>query len=144
MTSGGSVKGGPLQAARDAARGRLLTLGAGLLAAGALVFTARNSTLSRRKFELTEQSQVTDRYNKAIEQLGSGALEVRIAAARRPGGRGRGGEGIGVLAAKRAFATGASAASCHRRRPRRALLCFCLPRGLRAVVMRSCSARVSG
>ena len=31
-----------LQTARDAARGRLLTLGAGLLAAGALVFTARN------------------------------------------------------------------------------------------------------
>ena len=62
----GSLKGQPLQAARDAARGRLLTLGAGLLAAGALVFTARNFTLSRRTFELTEQSQVTDRYAKAI------------------------------------------------------------------------------
>jgi hypothetical protein len=30
-----------LQTARDAARGRLLTLGAGVLAAGALWFTAR-------------------------------------------------------------------------------------------------------
>jgi Pentapeptide repeats (8 copies) len=67
-----------LQTARDAAQGRLLTLGAGLLAAGALVFTARNFTLSRRTFELTEQGQVTDRYTKAIEQLGSDKLDVRI------------------------------------------------------------------
>lgn len=50
-----------LTTARDAARGRLLTLGAGLLAAGALVFTARNFILARRTFELTEQGQVTDR-----------------------------------------------------------------------------------
>ena len=73
----GSAKGS-LQTARDAARGRLLTLGAGLFAAGALVFTARNFTLSRRTFELTEQGQVTDRYTKAIEQLGSDKLDVRI------------------------------------------------------------------
>ena len=44
-----------LQRARDAARGRLLTYGAGLFAAGALIFTARNFTLSR-------EGQVTDRY----------------------------------------------------------------------------------
>lgn len=74
----GSVKGPLLQTARDAARGRLLTLGAGLFAAGALVFTARNFTLSRRTFELTEQGQVTDRYTKAITQLGSKKLDVRI------------------------------------------------------------------
>ena len=43
----GSAKGPLLQMARDAARGRLLTLGAGLFAAGALVFTVRNFTLSR-------------------------------------------------------------------------------------------------
>jgi Pentapeptide repeats (8 copies) len=67
-----------LQAARDAARGRLLTFGAGLFAAGALVYTARNFTLSRRTFDLTEQGQVTDRYTKAIEQLGSDKLDVRI------------------------------------------------------------------
>ena len=66
----GSAKGS-LAAARDAARGRLLTLGAGLLAAGALVFTARNFILSR-------EGQVTDRYTKAIEQLGSNELDVRI------------------------------------------------------------------
>ena len=43
----GSAKGPLLQTARDAARGRLLTLGAGLFAAGALWFTARNFALSR-------------------------------------------------------------------------------------------------
>src|SRR6476659_2465574 len=68
----GSAKGS-LAAARDAARGRLLTLGAGLVAIGALWFTARNFTLSR-------EGQVTDRYTKAIEQLGSDKLDVRIGA----------------------------------------------------------------
>ena len=55
----GSVKGSLYETAVDNARGRLLTLGAGLFAAGALVFTARNFTLSR-------EGQVTDRYTKAI------------------------------------------------------------------------------
>jgi hypothetical protein len=59
-----------LQTARDAARGRLLTLLAGLFTAGALVFTALNFGLSR-------EGQVTDRYTTAIEQLGSDKL-VRI------------------------------------------------------------------
>ena len=59
------------EAARDTARGRLLAFGAGLFAAGALVYTARNFSLSR-------VGQVTDRYTKAIEQLGSDKLDVRI------------------------------------------------------------------
>ena len=42
------------------------------------MFTARNFTVSRRTFILTEQGQVTDRYTKAIEQLGSDKLDVRI------------------------------------------------------------------
>ena len=67
----GSVKGPLHETALDNARGRLLTLGAGLFAAGALVFTARNFTLSR-------EGQVTDRYTRAIEQLGSDQLDVRI------------------------------------------------------------------
>jgi hypothetical protein len=74
----GSVKGSLHETAVDNARGRLLTLGAGLFAAGALIFTARNYTLSRRTFGLTEQGQVTDRYTKAVEQLGSDKLDVRI------------------------------------------------------------------
>jgi hypothetical protein len=67
----GQVTGSVHETAVDNARGRLLTLGAGLFAAGALVFTARNFTLSR-------EGQVTDRYTKAIEQLGSDKLDVRI------------------------------------------------------------------
>jgi hypothetical protein len=67
----GSVKGTLHETAVDNARGRLLTLGAGLFAFGALVFTARNFALSR-------EGQVTDRYTKAIEQLGSDKLDVRI------------------------------------------------------------------
>ena len=47
----GSAKGSLHETALDNARGRLLTLGAGLFAAGALVFTARNFTLSRRTFD---------------------------------------------------------------------------------------------
>jgi hypothetical protein len=85
----GSAKGPLLQTARDAARGRLLTLAAGLLAAGALIFTYLNFNLLRRNSEktdqwqrhthdLTEQGQVTDRYTKAVEQLGSDKLSVRI------------------------------------------------------------------
>jgi Pentapeptide repeats (8 copies) len=74
----GSAKGALLQTARDAARGRLLTLGAGLFAAGALIFTAQNVILSRRTFELTEQGHVTDRYTKAIQQLGGRKPDVRL------------------------------------------------------------------
>jgi uncharacterized protein YjbI with pentapeptide repeats len=117
------------QAALEAARTQLLTLGAGVFAAGALAFTALNFRLSRQQFEqsrkqfmdqleqsrqqfaeqtelarrqfteqlelsrsaaqdsaeaarrtleLTEQGQVTDRYTKAIEQLGSDKLDMRI------------------------------------------------------------------
>jgi len=74
----GTHRAAALQTARDAARGRLLAFGAGLFAAGALIYTARNFTLSRRAVQITEQGQVTDRYTKAIEQLGSDTLDVRI------------------------------------------------------------------
>jgi hypothetical protein len=85
----GALRTSHLQTARDAARGRLLTFGAGLVAVIALIFTALNFYLLRRNSEqadqwqrrthkLTEQGQVTDRYTKAIEQLGSDKLDVRI------------------------------------------------------------------
>jgi hypothetical protein len=74
----GTLRTFRMQQARDAARGRLLTLGAGLFAAGALLFTGVNYGLARRTYELTEQGQVTDRYTKAIEQLGSKELDIRI------------------------------------------------------------------
>jgi hypothetical protein len=84
----GPHRAAALQAAREAAQGHLLTLGAGLFAAGALAFTAWNLTLYRhsltlyrRTNEITEQGQVTDRYTKAIEQLGSpDKPDVRIGA----------------------------------------------------------------
>lgn len=62
-----------LQSAHEAVRTQLLTLAAGIFVAGALWFTAQNYRLSR-------QGQVTDRYTKAIEQLGSDKLDVRIGA----------------------------------------------------------------
>ena len=60
-----------LETARYAPRGRLLALGAGLLAAGALAVTARKVALSRT-------GRLTGRYAKAVEQLGSAELDVRI------------------------------------------------------------------
>ena len=66
-----SARGPLLRTARDAARGRLLTAGAGLLATGAVLFAAQ-------KFVLSRDGQVTDRYDKAIEQLGSEKLDMRI------------------------------------------------------------------
>jgi Pentapeptide repeats (8 copies) len=74
----GSATGPLHETALDNARGRLLTLGAGLFAAGALIFTAQNFIISRRTFELTEQGHVTDRYTKAVEQLGGRKPDVRI------------------------------------------------------------------
>jgi hypothetical protein len=55
----------------------LLTLCAGLFAAGALLGVAE-VTLSRRPLKLTEQGRVADRYAKAVSQLGSDQLDVRI------------------------------------------------------------------
>ncbi len=85
----GSATGPLHETALANVRGQLLTLGAGLVALAALVFTALNFALlrrnseqadrwQRRTHELTEQGQVTDRYTKAIEQLGSDKLDVRI------------------------------------------------------------------
>jgi uncharacterized protein YjbI with pentapeptide repeats len=67
----GSVMGPLHETALDNARGRLLTAAAGLFVLGALVFTALTYNLSR-------VGQVTDRYTKAVEQLGSDKLDVRI------------------------------------------------------------------
>jgi hypothetical protein len=63
--------------------------GAAVVAVAGFWANARNTRLTtevsrraveaaQRTVELTEQGQVTDRYAKAIEQLGSGQLEVRI------------------------------------------------------------------
>jgi membrane protein implicated in regulation of membrane protease activity len=74
----GSASGPLLLAAGITARGQLLILGAGLFAAGALVGAAQTSALSRRTLKRTEQRQVTGHYTKAVEQLSSDRLDVRI------------------------------------------------------------------
>jgi uncharacterized protein YjbI with pentapeptide repeats len=57
----------------DTMRSYLIQVGAGVLAAGALLYTALN-------FQLAREGHVTDRYTKAIEQLGSDRLDVRLGA----------------------------------------------------------------
>ena len=57
----------------DAMRGYLIQAGAGILAFGALVYTALN-------FRLSREGHVTDRYTQAIEQLGSDQIGVRLGA----------------------------------------------------------------
>ena len=74
----GPARAASLQSAREAARTQLLTLGAGVFADGALIFTARNFALSRQTLKLTVQGQVTERYTRAVEQLGSDKLDVRV------------------------------------------------------------------
>lgn len=54
----GSAAGPLHETALDNARGRLLTLGAGLVAAGALIFTALNFSLLRRNSQQADQPPV--------------------------------------------------------------------------------------
>jgi uncharacterized protein YjbI with pentapeptide repeats len=65
-----------LQTAFEAAQRRLLTFGTSLFAAGA--YAARNFTLSGRTLRVSGRGQMIDPYANAVEQLGSGQLDVRI------------------------------------------------------------------
>lgn len=60
------------------ARNSLLQFGAGIVAVGALIYNARNHTVARKTYELSERGQVTDRYAKAIEELSGEAIETRL------------------------------------------------------------------
>jgi hypothetical protein len=56
---------------------------AGLIGVSALLTFWLNSRVYRitaRTFEVTEQGQITERYSKAIEQLGADKLDVRLGA----------------------------------------------------------------
>ena len=72
------LRGKDLEDALDAVRGRALALGTGLAALTAVYYTARNADTARRTFQLGEQGHVTERYTKAIEQLGSDKLDIRL------------------------------------------------------------------
>jgi hypothetical protein len=109
---------------------QLLTLGAGVFAAGALIFTARNFTLSRRTveltrqtFELTEQGQVTERYTRASERLGSDKLDVQI------------GSIYGLERIRRTISRGVPGST--------AALCLCLLHGSGGVRLPSLAAEIA-
>ncbi|MEU0484077.1 hypothetical protein ABZ260_33455 [Streptosporangium sp. NPDC006013] len=70
--------GKDLAAALDAVRGRAPAIATGLIALVAVYYTARNADTARRTFQLGEQGHVTDRYTKAIEQLGSDKLDILV------------------------------------------------------------------
>ncbi|MFB9881919.1 hypothetical protein ACFFMN_28680 [Planobispora siamensis] len=65
------LTGKDLAAALDAVRGRALAIATGLIALVAVYYTARNAATAR-------QGHLTDRYTKAIEQLGSDKLDIRL------------------------------------------------------------------
>ncbi|MFF0250774.1 pentapeptide repeat-containing protein [Streptosporangium sandarakinum] len=70
--------GKDLAAALDAVRGRVLAVATGLAALVAVFYTARNADTARRTFRLGERGHDTDRYGKAVEQLGSTQAPVRL------------------------------------------------------------------
>ena len=97
------LRGKDLADALDTIRGRVMALGTGVLAAIAIGYTASNAASARRTaeasqksadaarqsvdisergqqrlHELTEQGQVTDRYTRAIDQLGSEQIDIRL------------------------------------------------------------------
>ncbi|MET7459750.1 hypothetical protein [Nonomuraea sp. NPDC005501] len=65
-------------AALAAIRGNVLAVATGLAALLAVFYTARNADTARRTFQLGERGHDTDRFSKAVEQLGSGQAPVRL------------------------------------------------------------------
>ena len=57
---------------------RVAALATAVAAVGALVFTAQSLKATQSQFGLSEQGQLTDRFGKAVEQLGSDKLDVRL------------------------------------------------------------------
>ena len=60
------------------ARTSLLQYLAGVAAFGALIYSARNHLISRRTYDLAERGQVTNLFTKAVEQMSSTAIEIRL------------------------------------------------------------------
>lgn len=66
-----NLPGKDLAVALDAVRGRALAIATGLIALVAVYYTARNAHTVR-------EGHITDRYTKAIEQLGSDKVDIRL------------------------------------------------------------------
>ncbi|MFI0424304.1 pentapeptide repeat-containing protein [Spongiactinospora sp. 9N601] len=62
----------------NAARHTLIQSATGLVVIGGVVFTALGLWYTARTVETTRESQITDRYTKAVEQLGSTKQDVRL------------------------------------------------------------------
>jgi hypothetical protein len=75
----GPTRAAALQTAREAVRTQMLTLGAGVFAASALIFTWRNFTLSSSTFRATEKRVLNERFLAAATQLGHEQAAVRLA-----------------------------------------------------------------
>lgn len=72
------LQGEKLASALDAIRGRVLAVATGMAALVAVYYTARNADTARRSFQLGERGHDTDRYGKAVEQLGNEQALVRL------------------------------------------------------------------
>jgi hypothetical protein len=66
--------------AQDDLRTVLVQSIGGLLLVGGVVATWRQVTLTRRQLEIMREGQLTERFSRAIEQLGSDKLDVRLGA----------------------------------------------------------------
>jgi len=78
-------QGSQILAALDSARDQLFQVCAGVLAVLGFYYTARGflltreqSELNRQTLELSVQGQITERFSRAVEQIGSTKLEVRV------------------------------------------------------------------
>nr|WP_236667397.1 pentapeptide repeat-containing protein [Nonomuraea sp. K271] len=62
----------------NAARHTLIQAATGLVVIGGVVFTAQGLWYTAQTLDTTRQGQFTDRYTKAVDQLGAGKLDVRL------------------------------------------------------------------
>ncbi len=62
----------------NAARNTLIQAATGLVIIGGVVFTAQGLWYTAQTLDVTRQGQITDRYTKAVEQLGSDKLDIRL------------------------------------------------------------------
>jgi hypothetical protein len=62
----------------NSARQALMQSATGLVVIAGVVFTGGGLLYTARTLHTTEQGQITDRYTKAIDQLGSGKLDIRL------------------------------------------------------------------